>query len=55
MTRPLPKRLERLETRALPLIIEIEFVSATDRSVTKRMTVNCGVASGPSTRRGSRA
>ena len=59
MTRTLAKRLQRLETRALPatepLVIEVEFISAIQGSVTKRMTVTCGIPCKPGTRRGPRA
>ena len=45
MNRTSSKRLVRVETRASPatgpLAIEIEFISAVDGSVTKRMTMKC--------------
>ena len=53
-SRTLSKRLERLETRMMPagepLVMEIEFISAVDGSITKRLQVTCG---GPSTGGGS--
>jgi hypothetical protein len=48
--RTLAKRLERLETRMIPagepLVYEIQFVSAVDRSITSRLQVRCEDAPG---------
>jgi hypothetical protein len=45
-SRTLSKRLERLETRIRlsgePWTMEIDFVSAVDGTITKRLQVTCG-------------
>ncbi len=44
-SRTLSKRLERLETQMMPagqpLAMEIEFISAVDGTITKRLQVTC--------------
>ena len=49
-SRTLSRRLERLEARMIPagepLVYEIQFVSAVDRSITSRLQVRCEGAPG---------